>query len=417
MNFKKIVQVNGLMSIGVDILEGGIFPFLHPTDHCSFAYTCTELYFISGFIQPSNTLAWDKHIHLTKKVTSAKLELVATVMQTTSLRIDDCMATNLVSLARMKRLTCLNISSSIGQPEGFDWDLGIRDICAGVPGLLDLTIIGDVTDVGVQIIGIGLQNLQHLSLTGCWQVTSAAMLSLKRLTYLKSLELLLPDNVPAQHVQCLTGMSSLTKLNLSSSYIEDDALVKIAHLKIQELYIQVEGAYGEDGLRAISKMPIRLLSIMHRGNGGGCRRVSEYFNCLGSTLIDLSLDGNTSLTDEDVFRLYLPLLTVLNLDGCQLLTDKCLRADVILRGRLQHLSLCNNRHIGDVGVSQLADHRTLRVLRLSSTSISDSCLPVFFTIPNLKYLAVTWCMNVSMYGQLENFARSLSLKCTLKCCC
>ena len=138
---------------------------------------------------------------------------------------------------------------------------------------------------------------------------------------------------------------------------------------------------------------------------------------LGSTLIDLSLDGNTSLTDEDVFRLYLPLLTVLNLDGCQLLTDTCLRADVILRGRLQHLSLCNNRHIGDVGVSQLADHRTLRVLRLSSTSISDSCLPVFFTIPNLKYLAVTWCMNVSMYGQLENFARSLSLKCTLKCCC
>lgn len=234
--------------------------------------------------------------------------------------------------------------------------------------------------------------LRSLNLAFCEELTDQGLLTLSSLTTLKSLEL---QNTPITDTGLLTlsCLTALRYLNMGGCDITDQGLSVFRHFALLEhVTLQACSKITDKGLLHFSTSVLTILNLE------GCKLISNLSlkHVLGqlTTLQALNLNQCKLVTDEGVLALKnLQALRSLNLSECQV-SDNGLKQLAIF-SQLNTLTLSYCSLITSSGVIFLNALSRLERLYFSGTAIDDAGIALLSHVLPLKTLDISYCSLVS----------------------
>lgn len=253
----------------------------------------------------------------------------------------------------------------------------------GLQTLSSLTITScrGITDVSLEAVGRGCPNLKHMCIRKCCFVSDNGLVAFaKAASSLESLQL--------EECNRITQIGILTALSSSNSKLKSVSLVKCMGIKdlstefpvlspcesLRCLSIRSCPGFGSTSLAMVGK----LCPQLHHLDLSGLCGITDagllpLLECCEAGLAKVNLSECLNLTDEVVFalaRLHGGTLELLNLDGCQKISDASLVALSDSCPLLNDLdvSKCSITDSGVVALSQ-GVQSNLQVLSLSGCSM------------------------------------------------
>lgn len=253
---------------------------------------------------------------------------------------------------------------------------------------LNITSCRGITDLSLQAVVKGCPSLKHLGLRKCCFVSDNGFVAFAQAT--SSLE-----SLQMEECHRITQVGILNALSTSSSKLKSLTLVKCMGIKdlpteflvsspcesLRSLSIRSCPGVGTTSLSMVGK----LCPNLHHLDLSGLNEIADagllqLFESCNPGLVKVNISDCLNLTDEVVIslaKLHGETLELLNLDGCQMITDASLAA------LAQNCPLLNDLDISkcsitDAGVFALSSgvNHNLQVLSLSGCSmISNKSMP------------------------------------------
>lgn len=245
-------------------------------------------------------------------------------------------------------------------------ELDLRGTRVGDAGLAALTQMKNlkllrlsdtkITDAGMPIAG-GLASLAVLDLPT--QIGAAGLAKLAERTTLRELSLKGNQNLTGPTaLGMLKPLTGLTRLDVSESNADDDAIKAVAALThLTSLHV-ARTRVGDEGVAALAP----------------CRRLS-FLDLTGAKVSDAAMKIVGGMTELETLRL-----------GGTRVTDEGL-ADLCKLEALTSLSL-GGTGVTDAGAARLASIKSLQVIELHDTKITDAGLAALGDLEHLKRLTV-----------------------------
>jgi hypothetical protein len=230
-----------------------------------------------------------------------------------------------------------------------------------------------------------------------YDIDAALLQYVAMLQQLRSL--LITPYVTAKGLQALAHHSTLLKLTLSHTNVTDEVFEYIKTFsQLQELCLDGCKQITSKGLKALAgHFHLLRLNLSHTDSTD---EVFEYIETF-SKLQELRLDGCEQITSKGLQALsgHSTLLR-LNLSHTNI-TDEVFEY-IKTFSQLQELDLgwCRNFTCKGLqeGLQALAGHSNLSRLNLSGTKILDKAFKYIMTLPQLKELNLTWCVQITSKG-------------------
>lgn len=318
-----------------------------------------------------------------------------------------------------KAITCLNLSSLINVSQKGFWVMG------NARGLLQLSSLAislcrGVTDVSLEALGAGCQNLKQMSLRKCCFVSDNGLVSFtKSAGSLESLQIEECNRITQTGI--LYSVSSCRKLKFlcvtKCMGIKDLASSETLGLTpcetLRSLTIRNCPGFGGSSLAMVGKLCPHLHCLDLSGLYGITdASLLHLLDTCKSGLVKVNLTDCLNLSDEVVVslaRLHGQTLQVLNLDGCRKISDASISAVAENCAVLKDLDV-SKCAITDSGVADLAHgvQMNLQILSLSGcTMVSRKSVTSLRKLgKSLLGLNLQHCNSISG-GAIESLVESL----------
>jgi F-box/leucine-rich repeat protein 14 len=218
-----------------------------------------------------------------------------------------------------------------------------------------------ITDTSVQCLSL-LTNLKYLNLSWCEQISDKGVMSLSTLTALQVLKLSHCANVTNRTLDFITrSFHSLRVLYLQNTAVNDEGVRDYLPRLSQLTAISLGGKSLTDNALLYLPLLRNVKRVVIGGPNFTSNAVLNLLKSVGAELEYLKI-WQTDITDDVIEQIALARqLTKLNLDGCELITD---RGISYLTGHktLTYLSLFGCTQVTDRGPRAIS-HDKLKVVR------------------------------------------------------
>eukprot|EP00268_Persea_americana_P005516 TRINITY_DN1185_c0_g1_i1.p1 TRINITY_DN1185_c0_g1~~TRINITY_DN1185_c0_g1_i1.p1 ORF type:complete len:655 (-),score=126.90 TRINITY_DN1185_c0_g1_i1:1575-3539(-) len=258
----------------------------------------------------------------------------------------------------------------------------------GLQKLKSLTIVScpGLTDLGLESIGKGCPNLQHLNLKRSFISDNGLGAFTKSGASLESLQLEECNSISQLGILAVLSNcgEKLKALSLEKCLGIKDTLVGLPEFSpcksLRSLAIRNCPGFGSFGIAMVGKLCPQLQHIDFSGLYGATDAgVIALLQSCKSGLVKVNLGGCINLSDAVVnamARLHGGTLRLLSLEGCRKITDESMVAIAEKCPLLLDL-LVSRCAVTDLGIASLAQakHLNLRILSLSGClQVSDNCM-------------------------------------------
>lgn len=237
-----------------------------------------------------------------------------------------------------------------------------------------------------------LENVTHLDCYYCDFITDGAIAYLKDWKNLESLNLRGTD-VTSRTFEHVSHMNKLKVLDVSFSRVNDNGFEQLAELEeLRELHI------GGNKMRGLGLPLLRMLPALRHLDVNGSQRTDS--GRWGLMLTDANVHQFSALVDLEVLNMagaqvtdvgmqaLAPLVDLHTLDLSRMqLTAKGLEP-VTQLPKLRRLNLWQCTRMDDKAASYLLQMKSLEVLDLGETSVTDAALDQFEKMEQLKELFI-----------------------------
>lgn len=240
----------------------------------------------------------------------------------------------------------------------------LKNISVRLTGLEHLNLnwpVEGITDTSVQCLSL-LTNLKYLNLSWCEQISDKGVMSLSTLTALQVLKLSHCANVTNRTLDFITrSFHSLRVLYLQNTAVNDEGVRDYLPRLSQLTAISLGGKSLTDNALLYLPLLRNVKRVVIGGPNFTSNAVLNLLKSVGAELEYLKI-WQTDITDDVIEQIALARqLTKLNLDGCELITD---RGISYLTGHktLTYLSLFGCTQVTDRGPRAIS-HDKLKVVR------------------------------------------------------
>jgi Leucine-rich repeat (LRR) protein len=250
------------------------------------------------------------------------------------------------------------------------------------------TKIGDIGFANLR----ALQRVTHLNCFHCPYITDGAVAYIKQWQNLEYLNLQ-GSEVTSRVFELISGMKKLKSLDVGFSRVNDDGLDALASLEeLQELHI------GGDKMTGLALPLLRLLPALKHLNVNGSQRTDS--GRWGLMLTDVNIDAIAALTQLETLNMGGAIVSDVGMKALQSLVNlqtlDISRMDITAGSleplaklpKLRRLSLWQSVRIDDKAAQHLLAMKSLEVVDLGDTSVTDAMLDQLEGMKTLKRLFV-----------------------------
>jgi hypothetical protein len=292
---------------------------------------------------------------------------------------------------------------SVDLAAGWGWSTTkeIQYFVARFPHVESFSLRNQLTEGGAKCLK-QLTRLQSLSIAGNDRLPDEGLLEFSAMTSLQSLDLSWCAKLSSLHHLGPTVQAQLKHLKLTGcKQLTNAAVVEISTrcLRLETLHLASCELLSDEAFTALgaTTAPIQLLNL------SGCHLVTDFgVHSLAAlrSLTNLDISFCKNLLDFSLQSLStLPSLQTLNIGGCRLVTDTGVKALANL-SCLKSLNVSNCVQVGDASLQQLASAASSLVLE--SLNLSGCTTITSLGLRHLAQLPVLSWLNLSSCTQLND---------------
>lgn len=248
-----------------------------------------------------------------------------------------------------------------------------------------------ISDLGLAQLS-PLRNVTHLNCYYCDYITDGGIAYLKHWKNLESLTVR-GTEVTSRVFEHLAGMKRLKSLDAGFSRVNDDGFDALSSLEsLEDLHI------GGDKMSGLALPLLRLLPNLRSLDVNGSQRTDS--GRWGLMLTDVNIETIAALTKLEVLNIGGATVSDAGMEALSALVNihtlDLSRMEITAKGlkpltalpKLQRLNLWQSVRIDDLAVTELAAMKSLAILDLGDTSITDDSLTKLQKMPALKTVFV-----------------------------
>jgi internalin A len=264
---------------------------------------------------------------------------------------------------------------------------------AGLPELRRINLSDTkVTDIGFANLR-PLQRVTHLDCSQCAYITDGAIAYIKHWQNLESLNVR-GSEVTSRVFELVSGMKKLKSLDVGFSRVNDDGFDALASLEqLEDLHI------GGDKMSGLALPLLRLLPALRRLDVNGSQRTDS--GRWGLMLTDVNIDAIGALTQLEALDIGGAIVSDVGMKALQPLvilhTLDLSRMEITAQGleplaklpKLRRLNLWQSTRIDDRAGPHLLALKSVEILDLGDTSVTDALLGQLEAMKGLKVLFIS----------------------------